>query len=114
MAGNPLGAAAPTSPKGDTSRPFYRVPASTRTRRLQGVCLAGDLLLSVYSSRQAGELQSVSLTLCDGFIERTGRITAEQAHAFAQALHAAAQTSSGLRLGHCAIGSESENSSQGD
>lgn len=89
MTGSTLGAAAPIS-AGATARPFYRVPASTRTRHLQGVCLAGDLLLSVYSSRQAGEQQGVSITLQDGSAERTSRITAAQARALAQAFEAAA------------------------
>ncbi|MCA6214992.1 hypothetical protein KGA65_00400 [Ideonella sp. B7] len=90
MAGNPLGAAAPVLTPGATLRPFYRVPASTRTRRLQGVCLAGDLLLSVYSSRQAGEPLAVSIALQDTDSERISRITAAQARALAQAFEQAA------------------------
>ena len=89
MAGNPLGAAAPISPAGDIARPEYPVPASTRTRRLQGVCLADDLLLSVYSSRQVSASHSVSLTLCDGATERTVRLSAKQASELAQALRQA-------------------------
>lgn len=95
MTGTTLGAAAPASPTGAITRPFYRVPASTRTRRLQGVCLAGDLLLSVYSSRQAGERHGVSLTLQDGTTEHTGRITAAQARALAQAFESAAHAAEG-------------------
>lgn len=90
MAGNPLGAAAPTSPKDDTSRPFYRVPASTRTRRLHGVCLAGDLLLSIYSSRQAGTDLAVMLAGQRGAAERVCNMPAESARALARALEQAA------------------------
>lgn len=94
MAGNPLGAAAPASPSVGIARPEYPVPSSTRTRRLQGVCLAGDLLLSVYSSRQVGASHSVSLTLCDGAIERTVRLSEKQASELAQALKKARDAAS--------------------
>lgn len=91
MTGTTLGVAAPASPTGAITRPFYRVPASTRTRRLQGVCMAGDLLLSVYSSRQAGEPLAVSIALQDTYNgERISRITAAQARALAQAFEQAA------------------------
>ncbi|MCO5976801.1 hypothetical protein [Ideonella oryzae] len=97
MAGNPLGAAAPIPTPGATSRPFHRVPASTRTRRLQGVCLAGDLMLSVYRSRQAGDPTPVSIALQDADGERISRLTVVQARALAQAIDLAAYSAESAR-----------------
>lgn len=98
MAGLILGATAPALPAPPTNtgaiaarRSVFRVPASTRTRRLQGVCLAGGVLLSVHSSRRDGAAApGVSLTLHDGLTDHTGTITPTQARALAQAIEAAA------------------------
>lgn len=93
MAGLNLGAPAPdcTAPGAPLRRTLYRVPASSRTRHLEGVTLAGDMLLSVYSTRRDAAARGVSITLQDSTAsERTGHMSPTDARALAQALVAAA------------------------
>ena len=93
MAGLNLGAQAPdcTAPGAPLRRTVYRIPASSRTRHLEGLCLAGDALLCVYSTRREAAARGVSITLQDSTAsERTGHMSPADARALAQALVTAA------------------------
>ncbi|WP_396268516.1 hypothetical protein [Ideonella sp.] len=93
MAGSPLGTSAPTSPAPGAAqrRPLYRVPTSTRTRRLHGVCLVGDSLLSVFSTRTAGAVgRAVTLTVQTSASERTLNLAAADCRVLARSLVLAA------------------------
>lgn len=102
MAGQSLGAPAPvcTAPGAPLRRTLFRVPASSRTRRLAGVCLAGELLLSVYSTRREGLARGVSITLQGSTAsERTEHMSPAHARALADALVAAAGAADGNTRG---------------
>lgn len=96
MAGQPLGAPAPSSPSVPlpaSQRPRLRVAATSRTRRIHGVFLLGSELATVYSSRRAADGQGVSMTVGSGSLVLTGSMTPTQARAMARALAAAAEAS---------------------
>lgn len=94
MAGSMLGAAAPF--KRVAAAPavssLYRPPASTRTRRLQGVCLSGTLLLSVYSSRRAigNPAEAVCIAVHQDQAEQLRHMSIAQAHALARQIECGA------------------------
>ncbi|MDZ7811865.1 MAG: hypothetical protein U5L74_01565 [Ideonella sp.] len=93
MAGSPLGTSAPASPAPGAAprRPLYRVPTTTRKRRLHGVCLAGDSLLSVFSTRTAGAVgRAVCLTVQTSANERTLNLAAADCRVLARSLVLAA------------------------
>lgn len=100
MAGISLGAAAPTPTLSLNLAPrtLYRVPTSTRTRRLAGVCLAADALVSVYRSRQnAGSGNPVTLVLQSADGEHQARLSATQAQSLGAALIEAAELQGGAQ-----------------
>lgn len=101
MAGLSLGASAPSPavPGAATGRTVYRLPATTRTRRLQGVCMAGNALMSVYSSRRDGGAGGVCVALHNGIDERTGSLTPSLAREMAKALEAAAVATEAMTQG---------------
>ena len=102
MAGLNLGAPAPVcnAPGAPQRRTLYRFPASSRTRRLAGVCLAGELLLCVYSTRRDGMARGVSITLHgSSATERTEHMSPAEARALAHALVAAAGAADGSTQG---------------
>lgn len=104
MAGFSLGTAAPTPPApGATQRrTLYRVPTTTRTRRLHGVCLVGDSLLSVFSTRTAGAAgRAVTLTVQTSASERTLNLAAADCRVLARFLVLAADAA---ELGTVAAG----------
>ena len=98
MAGLTVGPPAPacTAPGARLRRTLYRVPASSRTRRLAGVCLAGELLVSVYSTRRDGMARGVSITLQGSTAsERTEHMGPAAARAVAHPLVPAAGPADG-------------------
>lgn len=98
MAGPTVGAPAPvcTAPGAPLRRTLYRVPASSRTRRLAGVCLVGELLVSIYSTRRDGMARGVSITLQGSTAsESTEHMSPAEARALAHALVAAAGAADG-------------------
>lgn len=96
MAGSMLGAAAPF--KRVAAAPavssLYRPPASTRTRRLQGVCLSGVLLLSVYSSRRANvnPAEAVCIAVHQDQAEQLRHMSIAQARALARQIERGADS----------------------
>lgn len=104
MAGSPLGTSAPTPPAPGAAqrRTLYRVPTTTRTRRLHGVCLVGGALLSVYSSRSAGAAgRAVTVTMQTSASERTVSMGAADCRVLARSLVLAAEAA---ELGTVAAG----------
>ena len=93
MAGQLLGAQAPTNPvvplvpQSDAIRVGG---SSSRTRRNHGVFMLGDELATVYSSRRAADALGVSMAVGTGSLVLTGSMTPRQARAMAGALMAAA------------------------
>ena len=75
---------------GAALRGTLRLPLSSRTRRNHGVCLLGDELATVYSSRRAADGRAVTMTIGAGSVLLNGTMTPMQARALAQALAAAA------------------------
>jgi hypothetical protein len=103
MAGSPLGTSAPTPPApGATQRrTLYRVPTTTRTRRLHGVCLVGGALLSVYSSRSAGAAgRAVTVTMQTSASERTVSMAPADCRVLARSLVLAADAAELGTLAH--------------
>lgn len=92
MAGQTLGAPAPSSPLPPSvpKRAPYLVPTSTRKRRNHGVFMLGGQLACVYSARSATRCYGVSFELGAGTLTLASSMTPGQARAMASALTAAA------------------------
>ena len=92
MAGNPIGATAPTSPAHSSApqRAHLHAVATTRTRRNHGCFLLGNELASVYSSRRVADGLGVVVNVGNGPLMLTGSMSSSQARAMARALLAAA------------------------
>jgi len=101
MAGYPMGAHAPASPATITLPPTlptsgpggapYRIPTTTRTRRLHAVFALGDDLASVHSTRREVEARGVIVTLCNGAQWQAVRMLPAQARSMARTLIDAAE-----------------------